>query len=118
MRIIFQRSGCGVAQTPRHPEVNQQSATRLEPNNQILPAALERDDALPLELCGDGVGLERADEPWIADLHLIQAPADEVRLERESNRLDFGQFGHGTRPPQAIVSSTIERAGGVSSPMA
>ena len=35
---------------PRHPEVNQENETSLEPDNQILAAALDGGDALALEL--------------------------------------------------------------------
>jgi hypothetical protein len=77
-------------ETPRHSEVNQESATRLESNNQILAAALQRADVLAFELGGDRLGLERADEPWVVNLDLLQPAADDVRLERETNRLDLG----------------------------
>ena len=47
---VFVEARRVVAQRPRHPEVNQESTTRLEPNNQILAATLHRSDALADEL--------------------------------------------------------------------
>jgi hypothetical protein len=111
MRIVGQRSGSGVTQTPRHTEVNQENTTGFEPNNQILAATIERRDALPFELGGDGRRLERTHESGVVDLDTLEATADEVRLERETDRLDLGQLGH-----QLIVSSTIGIAAGASSP--
>src|SRR6266581_4903065 len=94
MTIFVQRAALGVAQASRHPEVNQESATRLEPNNQILASALHRADAFALELGGDRLGLERPDEARVVDLDAIQRPPDEARLELETDRLDLGQLGH------------------------
>src|SRR6266508_4420467 len=94
MRIFRQRSRCGVAQAPRHPEVNQKSATGFESHNEILAAALQRDDQLTFELRRDRIRLKRADEPRIADLDVLQTAADQVRLERETNRLDLRHLGH------------------------
>jgi hypothetical protein len=91
-------------QASRHSEVDQESATGLEPNNQILASTLECAHALTFELPGDGVGLEGPDESWIANLDALQPTTDEVRLERATNRLDLGQLRH-----QLSVSSTIGR---------
>ena len=94
MRIVRERSASGVAQASRHPEVNQESSTGFEPNNQILAATLECGNAFPFELGCDGRRLERTDEPRIANVDLLQPPADEVRLECETNRLHLWQLGH------------------------
>jgi hypothetical protein len=75
--------------------VNQEHSTRLEPNDQILPAAIERLDALPDELGGDLSGIEGAGEARIGDLYLVEGAADQVRLEADPDRLDLGQLGHG-----------------------
>jgi hypothetical protein len=75
--------------------VNQENSTRLEPNNQILPATIERLDALPDELGGDLAGIEGASEARIIDLHLVEGASDQVRLEADPDRLDLGQLGHG-----------------------
>jgi hypothetical protein len=91
--------------------VNQESPTGLEPNNQILAATLEGFDAFTFELGGDRGRLERPDEARIIDLDALEPTADQVRLERETNRLDLGQLGH-----QAIVSSTMGRGFGAASP--
>jgi hypothetical protein len=69
-----------VQQVSRHPEVNQENATRLEPNNQILATAIDGDDSLALQLGGDSGGIERAREAGIVDLDAVQASADKRRL--------------------------------------
>jgi len=90
MWIVGQLSLRRVPKTPSHPEVNQQSSPRLETDNQILAAAVERRHSLAFELSGNGSGLERAHEPRIVDVDAVEPPADQVRLELESGRLDFG----------------------------
>jgi hypothetical protein len=94
-------------QASRHSEVDQESATGVEPNNQILAATLQRGNALAFELGGHRTRLEGADETRIVNLDSLERAANEVRLEREPDRLDLGQLGH-----QAIVSSTIGRGSG------
>jgi hypothetical protein len=90
MRVVRQLPPRRVAQTSRHPEVNQKSSARFEPDDQVLAAAFERRHSFPLELGGDGVRLEGPHEPRIADLDAVEAPADEVRLELKTDRLDLG----------------------------
>jgi hypothetical protein len=75
--------------------VNQENATALEPDNQILAATLDRDDSLVLELGRHRLRVERADDPGIRDLHLLEAAADECMLEARADGLDLGQLGHG-----------------------
>jgi len=94
MRIVCQLSFRRVPQASRHPEVNQKSPLRFEPNNQILAPSFERRHALALELGGDGVGLEGAHEPRVVNDDSVESPADEVRLELEADRLDLGELGH------------------------
>jgi hypothetical protein len=79
---------------PRHPEVNQENTTRLEPNNQILASPLDRGDRLPLELCRDLAGIVGTRESRVRDLDSLERAADEVRLESGADRLDLGQLGH------------------------
>jgi len=90
MRIVGQRSSRRVSKASRHPEVNQQSAPRLEPNDQILAATVERGNLLALELGGDSDGLEWTHKARIVDLDAVEPPPDEVRLELLSSRLDLG----------------------------
>jgi hypothetical protein len=111
MRIIARQSADGVAQRTRHSEVDQETSTGFEPNNQILASALERTDSLTFELRRDRLRLERTHEPRIPDLDFVEPPADDKWLECETNRLDLGQLRH-----QAIVSKMIGVAGGASSP--
>jgi hypothetical protein len=70
--------------------VNEKSPTGLEPNNQILAATLEGFDPFAFEFGGDRNRLERTDKARIIDLDSLEPTADEVRLERETNRLDLG----------------------------
>jgi hypothetical protein len=90
MRIVGQLSFRRVSQTSRHPEVNQQSPPSFESDNQILAAAFERRYSLAFELGGDSHWLERAHEPRVVDLDAVEPPADEMRLELASSRLDLG----------------------------
>ena len=79
-----------MSQAPRHTEVNQESATGFESNNQILTTTLDRRDALAFELGRHRGWLVRTHEPCVADLDALEASADEMRLERETDRLDLG----------------------------
>jgi len=90
VRIVGQRSSRRMPKASRHPQVNQQSASGLEPNDQILAATLERSHLLAFELGGDSDGLERTHEARIVDLDAVEPPPDEVRLELSSSRLDLG----------------------------
>ena len=90
MRVVTKPSLRRVAQTSRHPEVNQKSSPRFEPDDQVLAAAFERRHSFAFELGGDGARLEGPHESRIADLDAVEAPADEVRLELETDRLDLG----------------------------
>ena len=55
MRVVVEAVRA-VAETPGHAEVDQQDAVGLEADDQVLAAALDRGDALALELGGDLVG--------------------------------------------------------------
>ena len=83
-----------VSHRPRHPEVDQEHATSLEPDNQILAPPIDGCDALALQLGGDLERLDRPRDPRIADLDPVEAPADEHRLELSPNRLDLGELRH------------------------
>ena len=94
MRIVGQRSSPRVTQRPRHPEVNQQRATRLEPDNQILAAATDLGDALADELAGDDRRVERPHEARVANLDALEACPLEHRRDRPTDGLDLGQLRH------------------------
>jgi hypothetical protein len=107
----------GVAQAPRHPEVNEQSATGLEPNNQILAATLDRYDTLAFELGRHLGGLVGPNESRVVDLDTLEAAPLEDRRNLRPDRLDLGQLGHRARvlgawclTPAAVSDSA---AGGV-----
>jgi hypothetical protein len=90
MRVVGELSLRSVPKTSRHPKVNQQSAPRVEPQDQILAATLERRHSFALELSGDSERLEGPHEARVVDLDAIEAPAHEVRLELLPDRLDLG----------------------------
>ena|SRR5438445_12487700 len=93
---VFLEPVADVPQAPRHPEVNQENATTLEPNNQILAASLNGGDALALQLGRDLERLERPHQPRVEDLDALESPPHERGLELASDRLDLGQLGHGS----------------------
>src|SRR4051812_2962717 len=110
VQVLVELTACGVAQASRHPEVDQQNAAGLEPNDQILAPTLEGGDALTLQLRRDRDRLERSHEPGVVDLDALERAADDVRDERETDRLDLGELGH-----QPMVSRMIGVATGASS---
>src|SRR3954464_10055134 len=86
-----------VLKRPRHPEVNQERATTLEPNNQILATAIELLDPLTAKLGRDDDRIEGASEARVRDLDVREGPAQERGLERTADRLDLGELRHGLR---------------------
>src|SRR3954454_11924251 len=94
MRDVDGLSRRRVQEVSRHPEVDQENATALEPNNQILAAPFERSDALADELGRDLGRVLGPRQPRVFDLDVLEAPSDEHRLEPAANRLDLGQLGH------------------------
>ena len=83
-----------VQERPRHPEVHQERTTRLEPNNQILAAPVERGDPLSLQLGDDLQRLERTYDACVEDVDTLEAASDERRLEPAADDLDLGELGH------------------------
>jgi hypothetical protein len=80
---------------PRHPEVNQEYATALESNNQILAASPDALDSLALQLgrhLGRLVGTYKA---WVGDPNAVEASPEENGLERPADGLDLRQLRHG-----------------------
>jgi hypothetical protein len=75
--------------------VDQENATATKPNNQILAAPFDGVDDLALELDGDLVGIKRPRDPGIGDLHSLELPTHERRLQARANGLDLGELGHG-----------------------
>jgi hypothetical protein len=105
------RCAASVQQISRHAEVNQENATGLEPNNQILATAIDRDDSLAFQLCGHSGGVERAGEARIVDLDALETPTHQERLEPCSHGLDLGQLGHGA----SLAGLRWTRPGGATS---
>ena len=94
MQVVRKPVAGRVSEAPRHPEVNQETATALEPKNQVLAATIERLDPLADELRLDEPRVLGPGEPRVGDLHRLESPPDDSRLEPEANRLDLGQLGH------------------------
>ena len=97
MRIVRERPARGAQEAPRHPEVDQENTTALEPNNQILAATLDGGDVFSFELGRHLGGLVRAHEARVVDAHPLEAPADERGLELPANALDLRQLRHAQR---------------------
>src|SRR4029079_6044414 len=94
MRIVRERPTRSAQEAPRHPEVDQENTTALEPKNQILAAALYGHDVFPFELGRHLGGLVRAHEARVVDAHPLEAPADERGLELPANALYLRQLRH------------------------
>ena len=90
-----------MAKRPRHPEVDQESPTRLEPNNQILAAPVDGRDLLALELSRDDVRLERPRQPRVDDRDPLERPPLEDGHEAPPDALDLGKLGHMSTVPVA-----------------
>ena len=104
MRVVVQPARI-VAQASRHPEVNEQSPVRFEPNNQILAATLDRRDPLALEL-GRHLGrLVGTHESRIVDLDPLEAAPLEHGREARPDGLDLGQLGHDARVVRALADA-------------
>ena len=95
MGVLGQRRPVGRGEKrPRHPEVNQERTTGLEPNNQILAATFDQRDALAVQLMCDLEWIERACQPGIGNANVLEDTAFEHRREPPADRLDLGQLGH------------------------
>jgi hypothetical protein len=77
--------------------VNQETATALEPKNQILAATIELGDPLADQLGLDEPRVVRSRQPRVGDLDRLESSSRDGRLEPATNRLDLGQLGHPAR---------------------
>src|SRR3954452_16146385 len=96
-----------VNQAPRHPEVNQENQTALEPNNQILPTACHGVHALAAELGSHLCRIERSRQARVEDLDVVEPAAQELRLERRPDGLDLGQLRHRSSLAPAFAQAII-----------
>ena len=116
MWVILQgASRLHVQHVPRHSEVDQESPTRLETDNQILAASIDCGDAFAPELGRDLDRIEGTCQPCVGDLDLLEAAACELRLEPATDGLDFRKLGHRTRvvagcPVATASSAAYERS--------
>ena len=124
--------------------MNQQRASRLEPNNQILATPIERFHPLALERSGHPARIERPRQPRVRDLDPPERSPLENGCEFTPDALDLGQLGHeltlvvrpltlpgfwvdrikpessihlAGRLPQAMTSSSTGRSWGALSPI-
>ena len=98
MLVLLERgSRVAVLHVPRHPEVNQESATRFEPNNQILAATIDCHDPLAFQLGCDLDAVEWTRQPWVGDLDSLEAAPDEPGLEPATDGFDLWKLRHRTR---------------------
>ena len=105
------RHGLPVEAT-RHAEVHEEPEAALEPEQQVLPAPLDGDDAIALELLRDLEEIVRPSQARIEDLHARERPTFQARRELRPDGLDLGEFWH-----YATTSSRIPCTGGASSPI-
>ena len=77
-----------------HSQVDEEPEPALEPQEEVLPAALYGDDRVALELLGDLEEVVRSRESWIEDLHADERSPLETRCELGADRLDLGELGH------------------------
>src|SRR5215469_17366159 len=104
MRVVLERAARRMEKAPRHPEVNQEYATALEPDNQILAAPTDLRDALALQL-GRHLGrLVGPDEPRVVDTHVLEAPTDERALELPAHALDLRQLRHERQRSRVVLA--------------
>src|SRR6266516_5752282 len=108
MWIGLEPSARRMLEAPRHPEVNQENATALEPDNQIFATALECLDTLALELGRHLGGFVRARQPRIEDLDVLERAAHEHGLEPASNGFDLWQLGHAPSLATACSGQDLE----------
>src|ERR1700755_1387712 len=110
MRVVLERAAGRMQKASRHPEVDQENATALEPNNQILAAPPKLRDALALQLgrhLGRFIG---TNEPGIVDSHVLEASADECGLELPADALDLRQLRHVGQSSRVSWSGRAPRA--------
>ena len=90
----------------RHPEVNQERPSRLEPNNQILATAIDGGDPLAFELPRDLDRVERARQARVGDLDVGEHASFEHGREPAADGLDLGQLGHAATVPARVRVTT------------
>ena len=97
----------------RHPEVDQQRTARLEPDDQVLAAAVDLRHALALELPRHVEAVERTGQPRVDDLDPVEPSALERRREPDADGLDLRQLG---QLAHVTTSRSTERSAGAAGP--
>jgi hypothetical protein len=74
--------------------VDEERKAALEPQDEVLPAPLDRDDAVSLELLGDLEQVDRPRQPRVEDLDAHERAPGEPRRELGADGLDLRKLGH------------------------
>lgn len=96
------------AKAPRHPQVNQERKPALQPEDEVLAAALDGLDTVAFELLRHLEQVVRSRQSRVEDLDTRERAAFESRRELRADRLDLGKLGHAPNRRLA-VSMTIEQ---------
>ena len=126
MGIVRELTARRMTKASRHPEVDQENASAVEPNNYIFAATIDRCDPLAYELGSHCARRERPGQAFVDDFDALDPPSLEERRKLRPDGLDLGQLGHRpsvTRASPAMAlscysmtSSRIVCAGSASSP--
>ena len=82
-----------------HAEMDEEAEAALEPEQQVLAATLDREDAIALELLRDLEEVVRPREPRVEDLDARERAALEPRRELRPDGLHLRELGHGSVAP-------------------
>ena len=94
---LLRRSIARGPETPSHPEVNQEQQTALEPNHQILAAAVNGRDTFALKLGFDFDRVDWSCQARVEYLDRLETTPDEQWLEPCAHGLDLWQLRHRDR---------------------
>ena len=110
--VVQREHGTGVrrllaAEAAGHAEMHDERAAGVQAQHEILPAPLDGCDTLAFELGGDDRGIEWTRQPAVADLHVLEGPSGEDRLEARADGLDFGQLRQGRRDDRPVLGRLV-----------
>jgi hypothetical protein len=78
-----------------HPEVDEEGAAVVEPEEQVLAATSQVDDLAPDEASPGRLDAERSDDAGeLADAEPLDRPTDDPVEQRSSHGFDFWEFWH------------------------
>ena len=79
----------GETEAPGHAQVNKEREPALEPEEEILPAPLDRADTVSFQLLHHLEEIVWARQPGVEDLHPRERPPLQSRCELRADRLDL-----------------------------